>query len=95
MVQWIGVSCIAGCELHVHAGHDNGSVVLWEMSHVAPQRLSTVCCGCKAAVTCMSLQEATGLLAAGHATGEVRCRQPLLRCDGMQPLQFVPPCMCS
>lgn len=55
----------------VRAGHDNGSVLLWDVSHVTPQRLSMLTCGCRAVVTCTRLQEATGLLVAGHSTGEV------------------------
>lgn len=67
---------------NLNAGHDNGNVVLWDISHVTPQRLSVLSCGCKALVTSIHLQEATGLLAAGHSTGEVRCKLRFLGLAG-------------
>lgn len=45
-------------------------MLLWDVSHVTPQRLSMVSCGCKAVVSSTCLHEATGLLAAGHSNGE-------------------------
>jgi hypothetical protein len=51
-------------------GHDDGSVSLWDVGQVSPQQLSAAASG-KGSVTAMRLQVNTGLLATGHAGGEV------------------------
>eukprot|EP00892_Ulva_mutabilis_P003042 jgi/Ulvmu1/12739/UM095_0044.1 len=51
-------------------GHDNGAVSLWDMRSLTPQRLSHVATSVRT-VTTVQLDPVTGLLATGHAGGEV------------------------
>jgi len=59
-------------------GHDNGSVSLWDVRSLTPQRLSHVAASARS-VTTIELDTVTGLLATGHAGGEVRAENVLQR----------------
>lgn len=74
----VGDGMTAGGVEVLLTGHDNGAVSLWDMRSLTPQRLSHVAASARP-VTTIHLDTVTGLLATGHAGGEVRAKTGILR----------------